>query len=998
MGWRVLLTVIPPSLPVFYSVMGSFDSGFQCELCPDVKTTNAIKMMNHNNEMHQEIVGGEPLRHCGYLKVKLQCWKAGSNGNGYWTVAPTPTHTGTAIGTSSSPVIHHFAELTIQAERRRQECQKKKDETESPTSERTTQDDTTPLASFAKWQNKWAGKKLGVISATRFLNFGKRSKLRPKEKLPDSAITQNHLLVLHKAFDRIMQWCYDTLDSTPGTFCQWLRSCWAESADKRPLKRLLKLSSEARYIGYMKQMINYCFRTGLMDPAKRKKDHGINFTTQQEKLIHEIHDMLKANDFAEALQISSFASDYSDYKDDIVEGDIVDRNGGSDHAPASIDPASIDPDHLLEHDDDDDLGEADVEEDYSTGNQASGQLPVAESESTPAQLDPFERLAEKLLELFDDFIKQTFDEERQSPMCHFAAVLGICQVGDGYKYRPPHNYTPMMAGMLWVNRMLTLERALPKRRYQIPGWKCRASIPHNKRFDHMQNFRREYLVSTSLTPSAHLGRLMSEGMRLARIEGRAPTIDWIDGGKSVRINGVTCKAEDINGLVHNIVAVAASIMDDELLFGAPNAPPIDLKKLCDDMQNHTTGHWVLEELAKGKTAGAEFMINFAASIRGDKSLVSKDLKNWDWDRVGDYLDRKKTFLELLMLAMFLTGGQPPRGPEIGTVKFRNTVGSPRNTFIDKDGNAFYHISYNKSRAVNNHSFHIARFLPKEVGRLLMLYTTYVRPFAHSLYNQLQTALGKPTEDDDGPYLFCEEGKPKTCWMGPRLSKVLQRETEARLGYKINIWMWRHLAIAIARKFVKPISAHFAKNEKECAQQKSGSLRYLLDLVFAWQTGHSLVTDIRNYAIDGAYPSTLQRELLDWFHLISRAWQHYLGFACADGGDLKFDGGDVQMKEALATTRPTVVEECAECEKRKSEVEATTPLRFKRKDVVELKEEEKDTPKTKRKLEGLLECYEKRRRLTKDLEEVLRKLDDVDDTAAEIENTVDYRRKQNRSKR
>jgi len=115
-----------------------------------------------------------------------------------------------------------------------------------------------------------------------------------------------------------------------------------------------------------------------------------------------------------------------------------------------------------------------------------------------------------------------------------------------------------------------------------------------------------------------------------------------------------------------------------------------------------------------------------------------------------------------------------------------------------------------------------------------------------------------------------------------------------------------------------------------AKNKSSALssNYLLDLIFAWQSGHSLALEIRKYGIDKAYLSTLQPELLEWFHVISRAWQHYLGFASADGGDLKFDGWDLKfnggyVQEKEATTRPSVVEECSGCKKRKREEEVVT---------------------------------------------------------------------------
>jgi len=41
----------------------------------------------------------------------------------------------------------------------------------------------------------------------------------------------------------------------------------------------------------------------------------------------------------------------------------------------------------------------------------------------------------------------------------------------------------------------------------------------------------------------------------------------------------------------------------------------------------------------------------------DKRLLKGD-DEWDWKRVLEYLEKKERFLELLMLAMHMTGGQP----------------------------------------------------------------------------------------------------------------------------------------------------------------------------------------------------------------------------------------------------------------------------------------------------------------------------------------------------
>src|SRR5438046_2428633 len=73
---------------------------------------------------------------------------------------------------------------------------------------------------------------------------------------------------------------------------------------------------------------------------------------------------------------------------------------------------------------------------------------------------------------------------------------------------------------------------------------------------------------------------------------------------------------------------------------------------------------------------------------------------WNRKRVLEYLNKKKRFLELLMLAMFIMGGQSARDLELGSIKFRDSVLTRRNFFVI-GGHGFYVTEYNKARACTN---------------------------------------------------------------------------------------------------------------------------------------------------------------------------------------------------------------------------------------------------------------------------------------------------------
>ena len=103
---------------------------------------------------------------------------------------------------------------------------------------------------------------------------------------------------------------------------------------------------------------------------------------------------------------------------------------------------------------------------------------------------------------------------------------------------------------------------------------------------------------------------------------------------------------------------------------------------------------------------------------------------------------------------------------------------------------------------------------------------------------------------------------------------MQRESEARLTVKINLWAYRHIVIAIAKAHVKEIAAHFEKDDTLWRQMLASNPNFN---VFSWQAGHKRATNVSTYGLDQAYPGRLQPELLHEYLRISEIWHEWLGF-------------------------------------------------------------------------------------------------------------------------
>ena len=78
--------------------------------------------------------------------------------------------------------------------------------------------------------------------------------------------------------------------------------------------------------------------------------------------------------------------------------------------------------------------------------------------------------------------------------------------------------------------------------------------------------------------------------------------------------------------------------------------------------------------------------------------------------------------------MHISGGQPARGPEILSIRYRNSSkGEYRNIFI-KDGSVVFIMRYYKGYHISGSVKVIYRYIPHAVGLLLVYSQWLVQPF------------------------------------------------------------------------------------------------------------------------------------------------------------------------------------------------------------------------------------------------------------------------------
>ncbi|KAF1828630.1 hypothetical protein BDW02DRAFT_484838, partial [Decorospora gaudefroyi] len=112
---------------------------------------------------------------------------------------------------------------------------------------------------------------------------------------------------------------------------------------------------------------------------------------------------------------------------------------------------------------------------------------------------------------------------------HFSGVLGIhpCELAN----RTAYDYTPYLAALMWIGRLIILEYALPLRAYttlDIP-WPARASYTDQGR-RLCAEVRPRYLQRGSLSPMGYLIERLQHGRAIAKREGPRTNMSWLLDG------------------------------------------------------------------------------------------------------------------------------------------------------------------------------------------------------------------------------------------------------------------------------------------------------------------------------------------------------------------------------------------------------------------------------------------------------------------------------------
>ncbi|OBT70627.1 hypothetical protein VF21_10672, partial [Pseudogymnoascus sp. 05NY08] len=511
------------------------------------------------------------------------------------------------------------------------------------------------------------------------------------------------------------------------------------------------------------------------------------------------------------------------------------------------------------------------------------------------------KLTEELMGFCLMVVRQDLEREKvyQSPLMHFLAVMGIDAAAG--TLRGAFAYTPTLAAVLWINRLLMLEMAV-----SLKGWRG-LKIPAKEDISSVKDcidmIRQKYLCLSSYTPTSSILSQLAMGRKLNKAYGRPPNIYWADEDTIV-YRGMPIPLAKLQLLAKGVIAEAEEALD-ELTFGGP-LPNIDLSLIADPListSDSCKSRYSLfhnESIQKLKTL--DLMLERSVNAPKDQRLYERGPNgaiNYNDRNVKNYLAKEKRGLRKLMVAMQVASGQPARKPELGSIKIRASVYSVQNIQVI-NGRMAIITEYDKSRSIQGVSHYVVRFLPDQLGQVLMKYIAYIDPFARPL----------PMDRRSDEFLFSGPSGP---WTGIEGTEALIEATNKYLGVRLTWGAWRQVAIGFKDWLLYKEMKVFKEEEKgdddkddeeEFESMELNTLSHVMDR----QSAHSSRTARAHYTVDSNFLSGLRLALIHAYETASLAWHNMLGVGLAKdtglkGSKHKRSVSDVLCADENKKTRP-----------------------------------------------------------------------------------------------
>jgi hypothetical protein len=499
--------------------------GFACKFC-DYRTIakqNTSRHIADRHEQERERLDVRPL--AMFLPVYLQAWTRNPPESRYWVVCEDGNDKTRPVG--SQETFDHLEDLHRRERRRNQGIAD--DGAAATLNAKPAYPELRPWLERTEWEVTYQDVHrvflrtlTGIPSKppfSRSLLLGRAGtgdgRARLGQDVVISADDEQRIAVLSMAAMSVMERCEHTARTTGRNLLCWLRSLRPNATYSKPFTFVSHASSRMKYYALLKRFLAMVFRAYRIPIQVRRRTAGIRFKKAQLDLIEAIwnHEVWKEDD---AMTPGFWGQAHKFGGPSTAQG-----LGSCSDGVAGFEDDLSDVGSVCEDDEDED-----VEDDGYEDGEADDRDEIAEVSAFPSG-DMLKTQAVEALELLFGLIMEFCTEEvtdgrpASTLLVYFSGILGF--LPDCTGFLPAKSYTPHLAGLMYIQRLLFLEYALPARGYPLLAISQR---PRRDQIARLQAVRQTYAVVGAQSPFDELSSLMAYLLTLVFSPGtrRAPRI------------------------------------------------------------------------------------------------------------------------------------------------------------------------------------------------------------------------------------------------------------------------------------------------------------------------------------------------------------------------------------------------------------------------------------------------------------------------------------------
>jgi hypothetical protein len=451
-------------------------------------------------------------------------------------------------------------------------------------------------------------------------------------------------------------------------------------------------------------------------------------------------------------------------------------------------------DHELDHELDDD--EMEDEMDVNDVDETDGATEAAPNHG-PASARPeqLSRLQKACLEFCIALLDhQITRREYDSPLVCALAVLGVKE--DGWK--GPEQYPPILSAVIKTARFMVVQQGL-----ELSGAALTDPEDSGKETDNFDDsayesgpspsLRRrprgclqfvQHMIDRFMVRSSHGPMQCMLDLRTYRLKIHYNTtsrrhVEWT--GDELLYKDLHFSMAQFRGMVHGLASESRRLLTEELLFSSSEAsepvPTVPWESIRDNPTDaRPEWNFLQDQRTRMPVDGERWLFDRVGQDANVRNRFIKPGSQSGVDRqaVERYMDQAVELREKLAVLMHISGEQSARGPELLSVRHSNTVqGGHRNVFIE-DGMVVFVTRYHKGYNVSGDVEIIHRYLPREVGELVVWYMWLVLPFQQ----RLEALLWEKEAVSSHMWPADPNGRK---WTTDRLREALKRESRIAMG-------------------------------------------------------------------------------------------------------------------------------------------------------------------------------------------------------------------------